>query len=102
MVNVTKEKLQTEIASGKKVVVDYYADWCGPCKMLTPVLEKLEKEYPDVCFYKVNIEEEYDLTLSQSITSVPTLLFYSTGENKHRISGAVQHVVIKEAIDNKL
>ena len=52
-------------------LVDFYADWCGPCKMLAPVIEELEREYPDVKFGKINVDNEPDLTALFKVQSIP-------------------------------
>ena len=53
------------------VLIDFYADWCGPCKMLAPVIEELEREYPDVKFGKINVDNEPDLTALFKVQSIP-------------------------------
>ena len=62
------------------VVVDFYADWCGPCKMLSPVVEELSKEYTDVKFVKVDVDEEEELAMKYGIMSIPTLFLLKDGE----------------------
>lgn len=73
-----------DISKGKKwrfegsapAVIDFYADWCGPCRTMTPILENLEKKYAGrVNFYKVNIEEQSDIAAMFKVRSIPTLLF---------------------------
>lgn len=60
----------------KPCIVDFYADWCRPCKMMDPIMEKLAKEYEGkVIFYRVNIDENKDLSLAYNISSIPTFLF---------------------------
>lgn len=62
------------------VVVDFYADWCGPCKMLAPVLAELAEEQPEVKFFKVNIDENSDLAAKYGVMSIPTIVFIKNGE----------------------
>ena len=64
----------------KIVVVDFFATWCGPCKMLAPVIEKAADELTNVQFYKVDIDEEMDLANQFKIMTVPTLLFFKGGK----------------------
>lgn len=56
-------------------VLDFYADWCGPCQMLKPILEEIEKEHPEVEFVPINIDEEQELAEKYEVMSIPTLVF---------------------------
>jgi thioredoxin 1 len=72
MLNITKENFETEVEQADSlVVIDLYADWCGPCKMLAPIIEELEREYPDVKFGKINVDNEPDLTALFKVQSIP-------------------------------
>ena len=72
MLNITKENFEAEVEKAESlVVIDLYADWCGPCKMLVPVIEELEREYPDVKFGKINVDNEPDLTALFKVQSIP-------------------------------
>lgn len=62
------------------VVVDFFATWCGPCRMLTPILEELEEELKDVKFVKIDIDEAEDIAADYDIMSVPTLLLFKNGD----------------------
>mgnify|MGYP004477404579 FL=1 len=62
------------------VVLDFWAEWCGPCRMLAPVLEEIGTEYPEVAFGKVNVDEEAGLAQMFKIVSIPTLVFMRNGE----------------------
>lgn len=62
------------------VVLDFWAEWCGPCRMLAPVLEEIGTEYPEVAFGKVNIDEEAGLAQMFGIVSIPTLVFMKNGK----------------------
>lgn len=62
------------------VVVDFFATWCGPCRMLTPILEELEDELKDVKFVKIDIDEAEDIAADYDIMSVPTLLLFKNGD----------------------
>ena len=88
MLNITKENFEAEVEKAEGlVVIDLYADWCGPCKMLAPVIEELEREYPDVKFGKINVDNEPELTALFKVQSIPyialvknkTLLDFSVG-----------------------
>lgn len=62
------------------VVLDFWAEWCGPCRMLAPVLEEIGTEYPEVAFGKVNVDEEAGLAQMFGIMSIPTLVFMKNGK----------------------
>ena len=63
------------------VVVDFYADWCGPCQMLSPILEKLEGENDDFEFFKVNVDECHDLAVKYNVFSIPTVVIFKGGRS---------------------
>ena len=65
---------------GRLVVLDFWAEWCGPCRMLAPVLEEIGTEYPEVAFGKVNVDEEAGLAQMFGIVSIPTLVFMKNGK----------------------
>ena len=73
-----------EVIKKDKVLIDFYAEWCGPCKMLSPILEKVSNDLK-VDSYKVNVDEVEDLAREYAIMSIPTLLLFKKGElvNKH-------------------
>ena len=72
MINITKENFEEEIERCDRLaVIDLYADWCGPCKLLAPVMEELEREYPDVKFCKINVDREPELTALFKTESIP-------------------------------
>jgi len=87
MENVNTNKLTELQEQGNKILVDLFAPWCGPCKQLVPRLEGIEKEYPNVTFIKIDVDENRDLATSLGITGVPTVLMFDGKELKHRSSG---------------
>lgn len=84
--NVNKQEFETLTKEGV-VLVDFYADWCGPCKMLAPMLDTLSSQREDVKVLKVNVDTEGELAQSFGIMSVPTLLLYKDGEVVSKKSG---------------
>lgn len=69
------------------VLVDFWANWCGPCKMLTPVLEQLSSEMKDVKFFKVNVDENGELAQQFRIASIPTVMIFKNGEVVDKMMG---------------
>lgn len=69
------------------VLVDFWANWCGPCKMLTPVLEQLSSEMTDVKFFKVNVDENGELAQQFRIASIPTVMIFKNGEVVDKMMG---------------
>lgn len=87
----------------KPCIIDFYANWCGPCKMIAPILEELAKEYDgQIYIYKVNTEEEMELASAFGIRSIPSLLFCPMGENPQMAQGAMPKDAFKKAIDEVL
>lgn len=80
-ISITSENFDSEVLhSEKPVLLDFFAVWCGPCKMLSPVVEKIAGEHPEIKVCKVNIDEEPSLAERFSIMSVPTLVVVKNGE----------------------
>ncbi len=84
-------------------IIDFYADWCGPCKMVAPILEELSDEYKDrLVIYKVNTDVEQELAAVFGIQSIPTLLFIDSAGEPMMQPGAYPKHVLKKIIDEKL
>ena len=81
------------------VVVDFFATWCGPCKMLTPVLEKAADELTNIPFYKVDIDEEMELANQYKIMTVPTLLFFKGGKLVFQNSGVINRKQLESMLE---
>lgn len=81
IINLTKDSYHNEVMETEKVVViDFWATWCGPCKMMAPVVEEVAKDYPDVKVCKVNVDEEPELSNAFKIVSIPTIVVIKNGE----------------------
>jgi thioredoxin 1 len=72
-----------------KVLVDFWAEWCGPCRMIGPVLEEMAGDYPDVAFVKLNVDEAPEVAQRFNVMNIPTVLAFEGGEVKQRIVGAM-------------
>jgi thioredoxin 1 len=84
-------------------LIDFYADWCGPCKMVAPVLEELQKEYGDnLVIYKVNTEDERELSSVFGIQSIPSMLFVPLDGQPQMAMGALPKATFEQAIDEVL
>uniref|UniRef100_A0A0C9RKR8 TSA: Wollemia nobilis Ref_Wollemi_Transcript_13305_876 transcribed RNA sequence n=1 Tax=Wollemia nobilis TaxID=56998 RepID=A0A0C9RKR8_9CONI len=83
-----KSKLEEAKSSGKLVVVDFTAAWCGPCRIISPVYVELSKTYKDVVFLKVDVDELQDVTEEWEVQSMPTFIFIKDGKPIDKIIGA--------------
>lgn len=81
------------------VVVDLYADWCGPCKMMGPVLESISEDYEDVKFAKLNVDDNSDIAAKYGVQSIPNFLFIKNGELVDQLVGAKDSESFEEAIE---
>ena len=87
----------------KPAIIDLYADWCGPCRRLSPVLEKLAEKYKDkIVIYKVNTDKERELAAAFGITSLPTLVFIPLGDTPQVSQGALPQEVLEKGIEEVL
>jgi thioredoxin 1 len=92
-----------DAVAGGAMVVDFYADWCGPCKMMAPTFVEVADEYEGkVTFAKLNIDENRDIAVSNQVMSIPTLIFYKDGEAKDRVTGAIDKATLKSHVDSLL
>ena len=86
----------------KPAIIDFYADWCGPCKMVAPILEELSNENPDVIIYKVDTEVEQELSAVFQIRSIPSILFIPKDGQPMMQAGALPKNALQEIIDKEL
>ena len=79
--DIIKNKAEYDqlLADNKSVFVDFYADWCGPCKMVGPVLEEISKDYTDIKFVKVNVDDNPEIAQQYGIMSIPTMIGFKNG-----------------------
>jgi thioredoxin 1 len=99
---LTDDNFEQEIAQGV-TLVDFYADWCGPCRMIAPIIEDLAKEYGDRAkIAKVDIESSQGITAQLNITSIPTLIVFQNGQEVNRVVGVRDKESLKELLDSHL
>ena len=87
--NITKQNFQEEVLnSDKKVLIDFWAAWCGPCRIVSPVIEEIAEERPDVKVCKVNVDEQQELAAEFQIMSIPALVVMEHGKIVNQSVGA--------------
>ncbi|MCI4625794.1 MAG: thioredoxin [Candidatus Magnetoovum sp. WYHC-5] len=102
--NATTETWEAEVLKESGLVlVDFWAVWCGPCRMVAPIIEELAKEYTGkVKFVKLNTDENPDIASKYKIMGIPTLMFFRNGEKVDQLVGAVPKPQLKDRIENIL
>ena len=99
--HVNSENFESEVNSGKVTLVDFFATWCGPCKMLGPVLEQVADEVKDkVNIVKLDIDGSMDIAKQFGVMSVPTMVIFKDGKEVDRIVGLRQKSQIVDALNN--
>lgn len=90
LLHVTKETFENEVLrSDKPVLVDFFATWCGPCKMIGPILEEIAEEREDIKVVKIDVDQEPELAAKYGVVSIPTLFVIDNGEIKNQAMGAM-------------
>ena len=98
MERIKVEEFNDKIKDGK-VLIDCYADWCGPCRMLGPILEEVSNEIDTYKFYKLNVDEADDIARQFGIMSIPTILIFENGELKQKLVGLMNKEEIKKVLN---
>ncbi len=94
---LTSENFSEKIKNADKpVIVDFYADWCMPCKMVAPILEDISSNNPEVIVYKVNVDETGDVAQQFQVTNIPTMISFKNGEVHKKSVGALPKESILE------
>ena len=99
VLKVTKDNFNDVKSSDKTVLLDFYADWCGPCRMVGPIVEEIAGECPDILVGKINVDEEQELASAFGVMSIPTLVVMRNGEVVTKSMGAKPKAAIMALID---
>ena len=104
VIQVNDGEFESEVLrSTVPVLVDFYADWCGPCKMVAPTMDKLSEEYANkVKFVKVNVDNNQEVSMKYDIMSIPTAMIFERGQVKDSLIGAYPAAAYKQRIDRAL
>ncbi|MDD5084922.1 MAG: thioredoxin [Candidatus Omnitrophica bacterium] len=99
VLNLTEENFNEAIKAKEPVIIDFWAEWCGPCKKVAPLVDEIAKKYTgQIKVYKLNVDNAQDTASHYQVMSIPTLIFMKNGEEVDRIVGAVS----RNAIDEKV
>ena len=95
---LTSKNFDDFIKTGS-VIIDFHAEWCGPCKIVSPIVEELASEIKDVKFGKVDVDKEMKLSQRFNIHSIPTLLFFKDNKQEDRVTGALSKEELQEKVE---
>lgn len=99
-VKVNEQNFENEVLCSKKpVLIDFYAEWCGPCRALSPIVEEIADSREDIKVCKVNVDENMSLAQKYSVESIPTLVVVKDGSVVNKVVGAVPRSTIEEMLD---
>lgn len=90
IIKVNGQNFEEEVTKSEKpVLIDFYADWCGPCKMLSPIIDEIAEENSEIKVVKVNVDDSQDLAMKYQVMSIPTLVVIKNGEEVNRSVGLI-------------
>ena len=105
VMELTSENFNREIANNDLLLVDFWAEWCGPCKSMHPIFTRMAKKYKRVRFARVNVDNAQDIASKYGVQSIPTFIMFKNGEIANTMVGAVGepgiHMICKKFIDNQ-
>ena len=99
VLTITKSNFnETVLKSDKPVLLDFWASWCGPCRMQAPIIDQLAAEHSNIVFGKVNVDEEPDLASEYGITSIPTLIIFNNGQLINQVTGVTSKASLERML----
>ena len=99
IIKANSQNFEEEVIKSEKIVlVDFYADWCGPCKMLSPIIDEVAEENDDIKVVKVNVDDSQDLAMKYQVMSIPTLVVIKNGSEINRSVGLIDKAQILNLI----
>ena len=105
VMELTSENFNREMANNDLLLVDFWAEWCGPCKSMHPIFTRMAKKYKRVRFARVNVDNAQDIASKYGVQSIPTFIMFKNGEIANTMVGAVGepgiHMICKKFIDNQ-
>lgn len=100
VLKITNDNFEEEVLnSNKTILVDFYADWCGPCKMMSPIIDKIAEENTNIKVGKLNVDEAQDIAVKYNVMSIPTIIIYKDGIEYKRFVGVTSKSNILNALN---
>ena len=105
VIELTSQNFNQEINNNNLLLVDFWAEWCGPCKSMHPIFTRMAKKYKKIRFARVNVDDAQDIAMKYGVQSIPTFIMFKNAEIVNRMVGAVGepgiHMICKKIIDNQ-
>ena len=105
VIELTSQNFNQEIRNNNLLLVDFWAEWCGPCKSMHPIFTRMAKKYKQIRFARVNVDDAQDIAMKYEVQSIPTFIMFKNAEIVNRMVGAVGepgiHMICKKIIDNQ-
>jgi len=105
VMELTSENFNKEMTNNDLLLVDFWAEWCGPCKSMHPIFTRMAKKYKQIRFARVNVDDAQDIAMKYGVQSIPTFIMFKNGEIANTMVGAVGepgiHMICKKFVDNQ-